>query len=282
MIKFHRWAFLLLSALAVRHADAAGPTAIMSSDSGHYRQAFESFQEAWGSSVTVISMDAPLPEKAHGLVVFGSKAAARDWPQNAVVVTCLAPSVVSSAGDAVTSVSLLPDPTTLLARLRAFLPHLKVLRVFWSSESSRADTEALLKAGDKGGVKILLERVVPPSRLPARLRELTGKTDALWLMPDPVLVNAENFAILREYAAAEKIPFLVSTEGMAERGATATIAVSFRDMGRAAARSLRARLQGQDEPELTRVGQVTVTVNAAAARSIGLGPTFDSADKILH
>lgn len=255
--------------------------ALISSDSSHYRQALDGFVEAWGSSVTVVAAGHRLPPDASVFVAFGSKAAARALPADAVVVACLAPAVAEVPDDGLTHISLLPDPAVLIARTLALVPALKTLRVFWSSESSRADAEALALAGSERGVHILLERVSPPSHLPARLRELKGPADALWLMPDPALVNEEAFAVLREYAAAEKLPFLAPTEGLAERGATATIAVTFRDMGRAAAASLRARLDGRVEPEAVRAGRVTVTVNEAAALAAGLGPKFESAEKVL-
>lgn len=268
-------------AVALGRAGEGDPAAVLSSDSAYYLQALEGFTEAWGSSVTVVDARSPLPAGAWAFVAIGSKAAARRWPRDAVVVACLSPSVADDADDAVTRVSLLPDPEVLISRLSALVPGLKVLRIFWSSESSRDDAEALVKAGEARGVVVLAELVSPPSRLPSLLRELDGKADALWLMPDPVLVNAVNFAVLREYAAAEKIPLLAPIEGLTERGASATIAVSFRDMGRAAAFSLRARLAGRAEPEFVRAGRVTVTVNGAAARTPGLGPEPESAAKVL-
>lgn len=273
---------LLVMALAFAgRAGADEPTAVLSSDSEHYRRALEGFTEAWGSRVTVVGERAPLPPQAWAFAAIGSKAAARRWPGNAVVVACLAPSVAKDPDDVMTHVSLLPDPSVLVNRLRALVPQLHVLRVFWSSESSRDDTEALVKAGSAQGIVVLSVRIDPPARLPERLRGFDDKADALWLMPDPALVNAENFSILREYAAAEKLPFFAPTEGLAERGATATIAATFRDMGRAAAMSLRARMAGRSEPEAVYVTRVTVTVNAAAARAAGLGPKFESADKVL-
>lgn len=253
----------------------------MSSDSQRYLQALAGFTEAWGSTVPVVAAGAPLPAEARVFAAFGGMAAAREWPRDAVVVACLAPSIAVVPDDAVTHVSLLPDSGVLVSRARSLFPALRVLRVLWSSELSRDDVEAIVRAGDERGVIVLSERVMPPSRLPDHLRELHGKADALWLMPDPTLVTADNFAILREYAASKKLPLLAPTEGLAELGATAAIAVTFRDMGRAAAVSLRARLAGGAEPEVVRAGRVTVIVNAAAARAAGLSPEIESADKVL-
>lgn len=271
----------LTLALAAGRPCAAGPTAILSSDSQRYLQALEGFTEAWGSTVPVVAAGAPLPEGAKAFVAFGSMAAARQWPRDAVVVACLAPSVAAAADDAVTHVSLLPDSGTLVSRALSLFPTLRVLRVLWSSEPSRDGVEAIVRAGDERGVAVISERVMPPSGLPDHLRGLRGQADALWLMPDPALVTAENFATIREYAAAQKLPLFAPTEGLADIGATAAIAVTFRDMGRAAALSLRARLAGRPEPKTVHAGRVNVTVNAAAARAIGPGLKLESADKVL-
>jgi len=271
---------LVLAAGAAR-AEKDAPAAVMSSESEHYRRALEGFTEAWGSTVAVIGAGAPLPSAAWAFTAIGGKAAARRWPHDAIVVACLSPSVSSDENDAMTRVSLMPEPAVLVDRIRALAPKLRVMSVFWSSESSRDDVEALRKAGDARGLTILSERVDPPGLLPERLRASQNRADALWLMPDPALVSAENFAILREYAAAKKLPFFAPTEGLAERGATATIAATFRDMGGAAARSLRARLAGSIEPETVYVSRVIVTVNGPAAVAAGLGPNFEMADKVL-
>lgn len=274
-----RSSVLLLAGLAAGPASAAEPTAVLSSGSAHYRQALEGFIEAWGSTGPVVGAGRALPADARAFAAIGSEAAARAWPQDAVVVAVMAPSVADDPADGVTRVSLLADPEVIVARMRALVPGLQVARVFWASASARGDSEELIAAGERHGLVFLSERVDPPSRLPEHLRSLTGKAGALWLMPDPALVNEKNFSVLREYAAAERIPLLAPTEGLAERGATATIAASFRDMGRAAAASLRARLAGGAAPEVSYSKRVSVTVNGPAARAAGL--SLGSADKVL-
>lgn len=260
-------------------ASAEGPAAVLSSDSPPYRQALEGFTEAWGSSVTVVAAGGSLPAQAWAFAAVGGKAAGRRWPRDAVVVALLAPSVADDPGDAMSRVSLLPEPRALVARMRALVPGLRVLRIFWSSEPARVDAEALAAAGERQGVVVLSERVTPASSLPGRLRSLAPEADALWLMPDPALVTEANFAVLREYAAARKIPLLAPTEGLAERGATATIAATYADMGRAAALSLRARLAGRAEPEVVYPARLSVTANGPAARAVGL--SLEAADKVL-
>ncbi len=271
----------LLSGGAAR-ASALDVTAVLSSDSGHYRQAYEGFQEEWGSSVTAVVGDENPGGAPDAIAAFGSRAALRDWPPGAILVTCLSPGARPTRRGELLRVELLPVPALLIARLRKLLPGLKVLRVLWSSNYEESEVQELAAAGGTQGVEVLSERVADPARLPERLRSLSKPADALWLMPDPALVNAENFATLKEYSTASRVPFLAPTEGLAEKGATATLAAPFRDVGRAAAAALRARLRGEKSRGPARPDRLIVTVNAAAAKEIGLDLTkSEGVDRIL-
>jgi ABC-type uncharacterized transport system substrate-binding protein len=204
------------------------------------------------------------------LAAFGSQAALREWPANVILVTCLAPGALRTRRGPMIRVDLLPDETILVDRLKKLMPRLKVLRVLWSSAFEETEVDDLADAAAARGVKVLSQRVPEPSRLPRSIRAFADSADALWLMPDPALVNAENFAVLREYAAATRTPFFAPTDGLAEKGATATLATSFRDAGRAAAAALKARLRGESERDHVHPDRIVVTVNAAAARAVGL------------
>lgn len=242
--------------------------AVLSSESEHYRQAFEGFQAEWGSPVPAAVLGRDEVPQSGPLVVFGSRAALRPWPEAKTVIACLAPGAAPRAD--LLTVELLPDPAVLVARLKKLMPGLKTLRVLWSSDVQDSEVGELASAGAAQGVKVLSERVVNPSRLPESLRGVAGKADALWLMPDPLLVNARNFAVLREYSAAARVPFFAPTEGLAEKGATATVATPFPEVGRAAAKALRELEAGGKPHNPYHPTRVVVTVSASAAKAAGL------------
>ncbi len=245
--------------------------AVLSSDSAHYRQAFEGFQEEWGSSVPFIMADGSAPDEApDAIVAFGSRAAGREWPEAALLEICLAPGLRSPRRERLLRVAMMPEPSALVAGLRKLLPRLKTVRVLWSSDTEDEDVGELSDAAAARGIVVVSERVVNPAALPGSLRAFTGRADALWLMPDPALVNAQNFATLREYAAAARVPFFAPTQGLTEKGATATLAVSFHDIGRAAAAALKSRLRGGPEIGHAHSDRIVITVSEAAARATGL------------
>ena len=104
--------------------------------------------------------------------------------------------------------TLIPAPEILVDRILKLLPGLKTLRVLWSSDFESEDVSELTAAARARGVAVLSERIDDPAELPERVRAFAGKAEALWLMPDPALVNEQNFATLREYASAARVPFL--------------------------------------------------------------------------
>jgi hypothetical protein len=252
--------------LAGAAARAAPPLAVLSSDSPHYREAFAGFEEAWGSTVPFVVLGRDrVPAEPGTVVAFGSRAALRDWPDGTGVVSCLAPGARPWRGPVV---DLMPDPSALVARLQDLIPSLKVLRVLWSSDSEGDAVADLARAARARGVTVRSEQILEPADLPERLRSLHGRADALWIMPDPAFVNARNFAILREYAAASRVPFLAPTQGLERKGATATVAATFREAGRAAARTLRE--DGAFGSRRVHPGRLTVTVSAEQAARTGL------------
>ncbi len=244
---------------------------MLSSDSEHYREAYEGFQEEWGSSVTATLLGSEGAAAPESVVAFGSRAALKPWPDTGIVVSCLAPGAPPREG--AIRVALLPDPSLLVARMKKLLPGLRVLRVLWSSELEDADVGELADAAAAQEVTVVSERIANPARLPERIRSFSGRADALWLMPDPVLVTAKNFAALREYSVAARVPFFAPTEGLAERGATATLAAPFRDVGRAAAVALKTRGRGEPLHDPVHPSRVVVTVSESACRAAGLDLT---------
>jgi hypothetical protein len=259
--------FLLVTA-APSPARAASVLAVLSSDSGHYRQAYEGFQEEWGSSVPFVLAGASMRPAPAAVVSFGSRAGKIVWPGEVAQVVCLAPGVGAETS-AASRIDLLPSPPVLISRMRRIFPGLKRLMVFWSTETMAPQVDDLIEAGADQGVDVSSERVLDPASLPAMLRDLKIRADALWLMPDPLLVNAVNFGILKEYSSAAQVPFFAPTEGLAEKGATATFAVPFREMGRAAALALKSKISGGKMSGLVYPDRIVVTLNRAAALRAG-------------
>lgn len=253
-------ALLLLPAAVPARAQEVA--AVLSSDLSAYREALAGFEAAYGSTVPVLSAAARirLSTGTRVVVAFGVKAALKTYPKNVVLVYCLAPTAdLEPAGPPrAVYVPMVPRPRGLLARLKKAQPSLKVLAVVWQ-DPSRADYIARLeRRADALGLSVLSLQIDGVDELPARLREARDDFDAVWLLPDPQIVTPESFSILRGFSRSTGAPFYAPTEALARRGASGVITVSFREIGRAAAKAAAAAAAGQalddllfaDDPEV--------------------------------
>lgn len=263
---------------------------VLSAELGPYREAFEGLQEILGRPVPSLPLTEGYPRislETRVVVAFGGRAAQWEYPDRVVLIYGMAPGTTLSLRDRKglsIEVNILPRAATVLARLKEMQPNLKRLAVLWSSKSTEIYLNEIRKASDSSGIVVLSERLDGPVDLPNRLRSLFGRIDALWLLPDPVLVNAQNFSILKEYSWSNQIPLYAPTAGFVQQGATASVSSSFREMGRAAGLAAREVLSGEWTLETIYPGKAEVTINLKAAEKAGLEipkEALEKADKVL-
>ena len=262
-------ALLLVVAAPARAQDVV---VVLGSDLAPYREAYEGFVTAFGEPVELLTLGGKPPKGARVVVAFGGKAALQRYPTGVTLVYGLAPGVRAERepGEArAVKIPMEPAPAALLGRLGALQPGLKRLAVLWASKGGEESVARLVQDGSARGVEVLSERLESADDLPAALRRLRGKADALWLPPDPLLINARNFDIIKRYAYDNDVPFYVPTEALAEKGAAAAVSVGYSDAGRAAAAAARAVLTGKPPTEDVFAG-ARVSVNRSAAAECGL------------
>jgi ABC-type uncharacterized transport system substrate-binding protein len=212
-------------------------------------------------------------ESARVVVAFGSKAALQEYRGDGVLIVTMAPSVPTRRRGRSNAlrVAMTPSPKTLLSSLRALQPGLKNLAVVWKSEFYDQQYLPLLReAGKAIGVEIKSVEIGEESDIPDLLRSLYGRVDAFWLPPDPLVINERNFLLFRDYSLANHVPLYVPIPSLVERGATASVGVGFRAIGRAAALVAKQALSGGTEPSLSFPTPAETTLNKDAASKVGL------------
>jgi hypothetical protein len=282
-------AAMLAVLLACTAATARGQevVAVLSSDLQPYREALAGFEAAFGSPVTSVNLAAGEPrfgESTRVVVAFGGKAAVRSYPERAVLVYCMAPAITVAGANAV-HVHMVPPPATLVTRLRQIQPGMRRLLVFWASPSLEAYLRAASEAATRIGLEMGLERVQRPDEIPARLRQAMQRhTDAVWLVHDPLLVNAATFSLLKEFSWENDVPFYAPNAGLVSEGAVASVSVGFRDIGRTAAAAARAILEHGKTMDEVYPAQSEVAINVTAAAAAGLRTPADilqKADRVI-
>lgn len=268
--------FALFLAIAGR-GDCQEVVAVLSSELAPYREAFAGFREAVGVPVGrfVLAEGSPqLPRLVRVVVAFGSKAASLPYPDRAAVVLCMAPASPAEEGGGTgrrVRVHMLPEAGRVLAVLRQLQPGLRRLVTLSVLDADGSDAEQMRRVAGAQGIDVRHETLGDADLLPERLRRLAQEDlDALWLPPDPLLINARTFAMLKEFARANGVPLYAPTAGFVEAGATASIAPSFRDIGATAALAARDLLEERPVAVAVFPAHIETTVNRAAARRVGL------------
>lgn len=255
-------------------ASAQKTVAVLSSEAGPYRQALSGLNDALGRTVPlVIVSEEPLeiPRSARVVVAFGSKAALEEYPQDTTLVYALTPGLDSNRvpHENKVRISMMPAPRTLIEGIKMIQPGLKRLGVLYASGSFREYLEQVRKSASALGVELVVKEIKNDGEIPAALRDLYQKGDALWLPADPLLLDAASFTIFKEFAWSNGVPFYAPTSGLAEKGATASIGPSFQDIGRAAAQAVKNALADHSQDDLLYPERIEIVLNKSAAERTG-------------
>lgn len=250
-----RLALLVLLFLAAAPARAQKVAAVLSSDLDAYAQALAAFEGALGSTAAVVPVAGRirLSPETRVVLALGGRAARKRYPAHVVVIRALAPGVtyLPVVGEArVVNVRTVLRPEALVSRAKALKPGLTALAVVWSQRELGAYVARLADAGREKGLEILSAHAADPADLPLVLRALPARAGAVWLAPDPTLLDEDGFVIARSYARARGVPLYAPLDTLVAEGADAALAPSIAAIGRAAAEEARKALAGlTPEPE---------------------------------
>lgn len=255
---------------------AAEVAAVLSSKLDSYQQAFEGFQEAFAAPVATVNLQddgSRIPRDVKVIVAFGGEAASLSHAGDVALVYCMAPGTrlePRARGGPLVGISMLPAPARALPRFKEIQPNMKKLAFLWSSDAFKPYEKSLRKEAASMGLEILSFHLSGTQDLPDALRQMKGHVDALWFPPDPALINAGSFALVKEFSWSNQVPLYMPTEGLVKKGAAGAVSINFREVGRAAAEAVRLILAGKPCPEEVDPEKVEVVVNLTALAQTGV------------
>jgi hypothetical protein len=250
--------------------------AVLSSDLQPYQDAFAAFQATLQRPIRVVHLsheNARISGEPKVIMLFGAKAAHFKYPESSALIYGMAPGTQIQPGrraGPVTEIPMTPRAQTVIQKLRGLQPGLHRLTVVWLSPSNGPYAKELQKAGRSENMDVQIEKLEKSEDLPDRLRALPGRTDALWIPSDPLLVSDENLTLLARFSSSARIPFYSSIPGLTDEGAVASLSVSDGAVGRSAAQLAQKILNGSTPPATLYAETMDVTVNRKAAEGIGL------------
>jgi hypothetical protein len=260
-------------------AVAQDVVAVLSSDSSAYREALAGFEEGYGHPVLTFTLskgDIHIPSSTKVVIAFGGKAAIHSYPADTTIVYCLTPALwvgpEQHAGLRI-RIFVAPQPESLISGLKEIQPGLKQLGIFEMSSipSKISYFDDFGRAAKAGGLQVRIEYLDRLEDLPDRLRLLKQKVNAIWLPPNPLLITPGSFAIIKEFGSSNNVPFYAPMENLVDKGATAFIGYSFREMGRKAAQ-VTTRVLAGDLNENVKIypEKIRMVLNLTAAAQAGL------------
>lgn len=252
-----------------------------------YEKAREGFEAEWGHKAELVldvgpdpasraaaidRIAAARPEAILALGTVAAKLTAEAVPE-AATVYCLVerPDEAGLSRDRATGLSLEIPPEQTLSFIQRALPGKSRIGLVYTKRQSVFDVLLARRAAPSLGLELVTEEISGTGEVPAALGRLAGKIDVLWILPDPVVLQADMLSVMLELSLARKIPIVSFAEDHVGRGVALALVVDPQASGRRAAQLARRlfathRLSdAPPEPPATRV-----VVNPATLRKLGL------------
>lgn len=275
-IKMSRVVFLALSFAPAIAWSADDVVAILSSGLPAYKEAFQAFQSKLGRPVVSYQLDKEsvriAPDKKL-VIAFGSKAIQEKISGEIPIIYALSPNVSLDSRQRKAStvrIEILPSPADVIPRQKTLQPSLKTLAVFWVSDTFKDYVSELANEAAPHGVRVVSVQINEETPLPDAVRAIHRKADAIWMLPDSVLVTPENFAVMKDFAVANKVVFYAPSLGLAKKGATAAILPGYADIGAVSAEVANKILSGSSASPVVYPSTIQVLINKPVAVSVGL------------
>jgi putative ABC transport system substrate-binding protein len=252
LLRISKIALALAVALPV-HAWGAGNGVVVvrSSDLGPYKEVEKAFLDALGrpaQTVTAANKDEVVSAVSGAGLIFCIGPAAAQLVTGAKPSGPVLYALVSNPGqlglDRDRGATLFVPPPHQVKRIKVALPGVKTLGILYSpaqSKENEAEYEAAAKAA---GLAVLSVPVSERSAVAEAARGMVGKVDAIWLMPDSVVVSADTFKFMVQLSLGSKLPLVGFSEAMARAGAVVAFEPDFSEIGRKLAGSAKRVLSG--------------------------------------
>jgi putative tryptophan/tyrosine transport system substrate-binding protein len=282
-------AFLLF--IAPMWARAADVVVVKSKELSVYEKAIAGFKQQYKGSLSVLTMKDDLndpgklaarvkSESPKAILAVGLRAARalKSEITGIPIVFCMAMNPVQSKlrSSNATGVDLEPRPREQLLAFKEALPTIQKIGIIYDPKRTGPFVDAVAKAAPEAGVGLIAVRVKEKKDVPAALKEVIKKADAIWLIRDATVMSREFFNHTLIVQFEKKIPLLAYSPMFVRKQAVCSFAASYSDQGRKAAEVVMMILGGTspgDIPIQAPTGTLTINLNSAAKAGVKVPPS---------
>jgi putative ABC transport system substrate-binding protein len=177
---------------------------------------------------------------------------------------------------------------TQLAMYQSLVPALKTLGVIYDPAKTGTMVLEARSVVATLGLQLLAAPVSTPKEVPAALRSLLGKIEALWMVPDDTVVTPDSFKFLLLTALENNLPFVTVSDIFVEAGALASLSPDYTEVGRQGCQLATDLTSGRlrlADAMVVPPAKVNLAINLKTADKIGLRlppEVIQSADKVYR
>jgi putative ABC transport system substrate-binding protein len=260
---------------------AADVTVLLDGNVPQYREAQVAAKgvipDAQIVEVSAPDMKAQLERQAAAggvVLAIGHKAMLAAQASGATVVFCMVLGPSASPAKNVTGLRLEVAPSLQFGFIKRVAPAARRLGMIYDARSWSAYAKEAMQAATAQGITLVPRPVSDAKEVRAALAEIAGNIDALWLIPDPSLVNVEIFNFLLVFTLERKLALFGFFADFTRRGALASVAPDYAEIGKQAAK-LAAELAGKPAESRSPLPASLaspggLTINAKTARQLGI------------
>jgi putative tryptophan/tyrosine transport system substrate-binding protein len=228
------------------------------------------------ASFTVVSTDADAAVRAAAsasaelVVALGSRAtslAATEFRRTPTIGALLARQSALPSGSGAAPVVLEFPLETELEWMRRILPQAKRIGVLYSTDENARLVARAREMARGMGIDIIGRRVTNPAEIPAALGALAGNADAIWGIPDDVVLTPETARAVLLASIRGHVPFVGLSAQWVRAGAVYALDRDYSDLGIQTA-DLAVRLLDGTSPrsvDAVRPRKVLYSLNARSA-----------------
>ncbi|MBO86586.1 MAG: hypothetical protein CL927_14615 [Deltaproteobacteria bacterium] len=275
-------------------AQARDSVAILRSDSlPVYDAPIESFTQALGRPVEVHDIrgererarritDAFTDDPPVAVLALGAKAA---WAAQQYLPTTI-PVVYAQVRDPerygldgihITGIRMDMPPAMVLAQFRLLAPNVQRVGILLSASNSDPAVGEAIAAAKDAGLTVRAQRVTSERDVRKTAATMARSVDAIWLLPDPLVVTPPTFHFIRDQTSRARIPLLAYSETLVDAGALLCVAPDAKAIGIQAAHTIRTILDdgttaGTIAPVAPNSARVVLNVDVQQAIGLRIDP----------
>ncbi len=285
-----RWALLAVSLLVTTVVQAAGVAIVADAKLPVYRRVVTGFSVESRVPVTEYSLGG---KRDRGKAVFkqvlgtdpalvlaigpmAANLAKELLPESVPVVYCMVPNLEQYPklkGSNIAGIALELSLRDQLSTLKTVAPKIQAVGVVYSPRHTGKKIAEARREASRLGLKLVTAEASSPADVTRAVSSLSGRIDALWMVPDPAVLNLTAFQSLVDFSVKKRIPLFSINYKFVEKGALVSMGINYARIGQQAGRLANRILEDNVKPGSVGVQSpegLDIAINLTTAREIGV------------